>query len=158
MKKKSINMKLFLSLFLLLLMIGCRNSPSTVEESSQMLEMIENVAEKSPEIQQDLVEKKDSVEAAAESDLNVKEDEDTESALAITGAVYVTADDVNIRTSPSTEDSSQIVGRVSRGETFPMIDCAEGWYAIDYYGAKAYINSDFVREEKTEIEEIAISA
>ena len=158
MKKKSINMKLFLSLFLLLLMIGCRNSPSTVEESSQMLEMIENVTEKSPEIQQDLVEKKDSVEAAAESDLNVKEDEDTESALAITGAVYVTADDVNIRTSPSTEDSSQIVGRVSRGETFPMIDFAEGWYAIDYYGTKAYINSDFVREEKTEIEEIAISA
>lgn len=158
MKRKSISAKVFLSLFLLLLLIGCRNSPGTVEESSQALEMIENVTEKFPEIQPDLVEKKDSVEVAAESDSNVKEDEDTESALAITGTVYVTADDVNIRTSPSTEDSSQIVGRASHGESFPMINCADGWYAIDYYGTKAYINSDFAREEKPEIEEMAIPA
>ena len=105
-----------------------------------------------------LVEKKDSVEVVAESDLNVKEEEDTESALAITGTVYVTADDVNIRTSPSTEDSSQIVGRASHGEAFSMIDCAEGWYVIDYYGTKAYINSDFVRTEEAAFEETVIPA
>ena len=156
MKKKIINAKLFLVLFLMILLTGCRNSPSTVEESSKALEMIENVTEKSPEIQPDLVEKKDSVEVVAESDLNVKEEEDAESALAITGTVYVTADDVNIRTSPSTEDSSQIVGRASHGEAFSMIDCAEGWYAIDYYGTKAYINSDFVRTEEAAFEETVI--
>ena len=59
MKKKILNAKLFLVLFLMILLTGCRNSPSTVEKSSKTLEMIENVTEKSPEIQPDLVEKKD---------------------------------------------------------------------------------------------------
>ena len=158
MKKKILNAKLFPVLFLMILLTGCRNSSNTVEESSKTLEMLENVTEKSPEIQPDLVEKKDPVEVAAESDLNAEEEEDTEEVWEITGTVYVTADDVNIRTNPSTEDSSQIVGHVSHGESFPLIGCADGWYAIDYYGTKAYINSTFARTEEPAIEETIIPA
>lgn len=158
MKKKSVNAKLFLALFMMFLLAGCRNSPSAVEEISQSSEMIGETTEKSAETHSDFEESKEPLEVAAESDLNAEEEEDAQAIWAITGTVYVTADDVNIRTNPSTEDSSQIVGHVSHGESFPLIDCADGWYAIDYYGTKAYINSDFAITEEPAIEETIIPA
>lgn len=148
MKKNGIKMiVLVVSLFFIM---GCRNATHEVQDTSQILNAVEDGVESIGEetvddVQREADEEQDEItdNSASETEENVLRDDMPESI----GTVYVTADDVNIRTFPDTGDSTQIVGHASYGESFPMLEELDEWYAIDFDGVKAYINSGFVQTE-----------
>jgi uncharacterized protein YgiM (DUF1202 family) len=61
--------------------------------------------------------------------------------------VVVTNRYANIRTGPGTRYTR--IGRVSRGERFPVIDTRPEWYKIMYKGSEAWIFSKLVRLEQS---------
>jgi hypothetical protein len=58
--------------------------------------------------------------------------------------VKITANTVNVREEPST--SSDVLGKVEKGETFTELDDLDGWFAISYDGQTGYVNADYVTE------------
>lgn len=64
--------------------------------------------------------------------------------------VRITADEVNIRNYPSTEDSSSVIGKAFQDEIYPLIEIANEWYKIDYMGKDAFVRSDYAQVIITE--------
>ena len=156
MKMKNMNVKLFLFLFLLFFLVGCQNEWDRTGSVFQASDLIENMSDEIGEKQTDLGQTEESTKVVEEADA-VTETMNKE--IEIAGTIYVIADEVNVRTVPGTNEGSQIVGRVSQGESFPMIELVDGWYAIDYYGSRAYIRSDLAQTEEPVMEEtLSVSA
>lgn len=66
--------------------------------------------------------------------------------------VRVTADKVNIRDYPSTDENSSVIGKAYKDDVFLLVSQNEGWYCISYYGADAFVSQDYtevVRIENT---------
>ena len=56
--------------------------------------------------------------------------------------LYVTGTKLNVRSQPNT--SSEILGTLVQGEAVVIYATEGSWYRIDYKGATAYINADYV--------------
>ncbi|MCR5487470.1 MAG: SH3 domain-containing protein [Lachnospiraceae bacterium] len=52
-------------------------------------------------------------------------------------------DSIRVRSSMSTENTDNVIGKASSGETFTLKGESDGWYEIDYKGQTAYISSDY---------------
>lgn len=61
----------------------------------------------------------------------------------ITGVI--TADSLNVRSSPSMQ--SEIIGKLTNGETIQILSEQGKWVEIQYSGKKAWINGEFVKKE-----------
>lgn len=66
-------------------------------------------------------------------------------AAAFTEQVQVTADEVNVRDYPSTDEESVVIGKAYREESFPLIGQDADWYQVMYRGRDAFINKDYAR-------------
>lgn len=62
-------------------------------------------------------------------------------------------EDVNIRDFPSTDEQSQIIGKASKGEEFPLVAQQQGWAQIVYDGKEAFIRTDYIEVITKTIEE-----
>lgn len=65
--------------------------------------------------------------------------------------VMITADEVNIRDYPSTDESSSIIGKAHRDELYPLILMGNEWYQIEYMGKEAFVHSDYAQVIVTEV-------
>lgn len=54
--------------------------------------------------------------------------------------VVITADSARLRAAPNT--SGSYVATVYGGDSFTCLGAANGWYAIDYHGRRAYVSAD----------------
>lgn len=57
----------------------------------------------------------------------------------------ITADSLNVRSSPSMQ--SEIIGKLTNGETIHILSEQGTWVEIQYSGKKAWINGEFVKKE-----------
>jgi hypothetical protein len=58
--------------------------------------------------------------------------------------VKITAKSVNVRKEPNT--SSEVIGKVKKGETYTEMDDLDGWFEISYDGQTGYVSADYVTE------------
>lgn len=60
--------------------------------------------------------------------------------------VQITGNNVNIRLTPTTNTSENIIGSANNDDLFTFINHDDKWYVIDYYGYKAYVSDSYSRE------------
>ena len=58
--------------------------------------------------------------------------------------VKVTGSTAHVRSTPSKDNDSNVIGTVSAGDTFSVYSYDGYWYKIDYYGTVAYISHKMV--------------
>lgn len=58
---------------------------------------------------------------------------------------------VNIRSGPSLD--SEVIGSLYMGESIDVQAYSGGWFAVDYNGATAYVNGEYLSEEPVQTEE-----
>lgn len=130
-----------IEVFLIVSMLaGCGNPKNSVKEPEDIpqVEEVDSVED----------EENDSEQPKEEGTVTVSEDPEPqpqeESVASISaGQVQVTADEVNIRSHPSTEPDSQVIGKADNGDSFPYIDRNDGWFRIEYQGMDAFLSSDY---------------
>ncbi|MEO4054143.1 N-acetylmuramoyl-L-alanine amidase [Solibacillus sp. CAU 1738] len=68
---------------------------------------------------------------------------DTKDAI---GQVRATTDDLNVRSTPDSSSSSNIIGKVKTGEKFALFEIQpSGWLKVAYEGRYAYVYRDYVQ-------------
>ncbi|MCP1143707.1 N-acetylmuramoyl-L-alanine amidase [Lysinibacillus endophyticus] len=68
------------------------------------------------------------------------------------GQVVSTTDGLNVRTSVSVADNSNIIGQINKGDTLPLFEVLNGWYKVSYNGRYAYISATYSKEVGSEPE------
>ncbi|SOB90859.1 N-acetylmuramoyl-L-alanine amidase [Ureibacillus xyleni] len=66
------------------------------------------------------------------------------------GQVVSTTDNLNVRTSVSVADNSNIIGQINEGDTLPLFEVLNGWYKVSYNGRYAYISATYSKEVVSE--------
>ncbi|MBR2527986.1 MAG: SH3 domain-containing protein [Blautia sp.] len=73
-------------------------------------------------------------------------DEGSASQTADTGTIMMVTSDCNVRSSPSTQDSSNIVGGLAAGDSVRKTGDAGEWVQISYDGETAYVHGSLLQE------------
>ena len=68
--------------------------------------------------------------------------------------VQITGNSVNIRLTPTTNTSENIIGSANDGDLYSFIKHEGKWYIIDYYGNTAYVSDSYSKEIEISNEEI----
>ena len=68
----------------------------------------------------------------------------------------ITGNNVNVRSSTSTRNDSNIIGFCDISDKFEIIDHTDGWYHINYLGKDGYVSAKYVREITVDREEFNI--
>lgn len=64
--------------------------------------------------------------------------------------IYAMADELNIRSTPSSKATNNKIGQVNLGDELTAVEKNEDWYKITYNGEEAYVGALYVTEEKNE--------
>ena len=70
--------------------------------------------------------------------------------------IVIIADRVNIRSNPSTDPDSEILGLANNNDEYELIGEQEGWNEIIYNNKSSYIKTEFCRIKESEAEEESI--
>ncbi len=74
----------------------------------------------------------------------LSEFEDSEDeAEVLSTVVKITSSDVNIRSYPSTDENSTVIGKAGIGDEFEYVGETDGFYEIIYEGENAFVSSDY---------------
>ncbi len=77
--------------------------------------------------------------SGATADAPVEEQQNTEVTVMLTDAV-------RIRSSPDDSDTSNVIAKAAKGDTYTKIGEEDGWTKIRYKDTEAYVSSDYVQE------------
>lgn len=92
----------------------------------------------------------DAAENSEEEMVPVMIEQETTEVAKSTELAEVKGTDVNVRDYPSTDDNSHVIGSVSEGDIFDLLDVADGWCKVDYNGVEAFIKDDYINIIKEE--------
>lgn len=65
--------------------------------------------------------------------------------------VEVTADEVNVRDYPSTDENSTVIGKAYREDKYALIGQNDEWYQIDYMGQEAFVSREYAQVIMVEV-------
>ncbi len=133
----------------MLLFSGCAKKSDSTEKIDDLMETLDSMEEIS--VEEELIQPKDSgAEEGLETESEiVPREEESETQEADT--IKVVAENVNVRDYPGTGEESNVIGKASAGETFPMVAERDGWYEIVFEDNKAFVKSEYVEVVETEI-------
>ncbi len=152
------NIVLFVVILCVTLLIGCghTNESSDASGPRDSVESIKPADSESVKTGDDTVSYTDDLlpdsssgeDVSADNSLTDNDPEDTSSdgtdqSYVNQFNVIIIASGVNIRTLPASEANSEVIGKAGEGDIFGGYALENGWYLIDYHGAKAYVSADY---------------
>ncbi|MBQ0028676.1 MAG: N-acetylmuramoyl-L-alanine amidase [Lachnospiraceae bacterium] len=113
---------------------GCGNKEKELDEKSEIV--VEQLDES--------VDSNMAVDTEPADTADVAEGSDEDSDEVKSELAEIKGMNVNVRDYPSTDENSNVIGSVSEGDIFDLIEVSDGWCCIDYNGRNAYIKDDYV--------------
>lgn len=135
------NYRILCALVMLCILTGCSNSHEKNEQEKQQIEEQTDIGQ--AEVLDDAG--KEDKEELADSDKMIEESESVQEEKQddFIEKVRITADKVNVRDYPSTDENSSVIGKAYKDDVFLLNSQSEGWYCISYYGADAFVSQDY---------------
>lgn len=149
--------KFVASLFILIIVtfsVGCQKSHDEDVVDTSIIESKENIINNSDENQENIADNEEEIEKESDD----SEDSNSTVTEEQKNCIYIIADDVNVRTQPNTGDTSQVIGKAYKNETYELIETCDEWYAVNYEGTVAYIKAEFVQDTEPSNEEEIVEA
>ena len=100
----------------------------------------------------DQTEEQEEIEETDLEDIELPEMADETDMPETIQQVIITADNVNIRDYPSTDEGSSVIGKAYLDELYPFILTENEWYHIEYMGEEAFVHSDYAQVIVTEVQ------
>ena len=162
MKKKMLSLSAVIAAVLAVSLSGCGQRtdepvPETqkatetevvTEAATEEITEAQKVTEKETETEVQ-TETEPATEAVTERDLTSDEEMDEEEAYPASITMYA-ADDVNIRSTPDTETSDNVISSFDQGEEVTVSAETKNWYKIEKDGYSGYVYKDGLSEKKVE--------
>jgi uncharacterized protein YgiM (DUF1202 family) len=162
MKKKMLSLSAVIAAVLAVSLSGCGQRtdepvPETqkatetevvTEAATEEITEAQKVTEKETETEVQ-TETEPATEAVTERDLTSDEEMDEEEAYPASITMYA-ADDVNIRSTPDTETSDNVISSFDQGEEVTVIGETPGWYVVEKSEFSGYVRKDGLSDTAVE--------
>lgn len=130
--------------FIILMLAGCARNKERRPEAEEALQEENEEGKAALPVEGEEDRPEDGNTAAKETGENGSAEpeagmEETDTAK----QVVITADAVNIRDYPSTDEASTVIGKAHREDIFPYVAENDGWFQVTYLGGAAFISRDY---------------
>lgn len=141
-------MGLILSCIILAALTGCANNKTEAVPQAEDIQV--DITNEDSEDEEEGIDEPEETKETGEDGTAVSADHNAAETETAANQVKITADRVNIRNYPSTDETSEVIGSAYKGDIFGFAARADGWYQIMFGGATAFVSCDYAEIIETE--------